>query len=74
MVSDSFALILISGLDLSLESRAAALIGDKVLWNGEMIHQFTNVPPYPLKAIQSGLARHQAWLAAPQAWLAGSQA
>ena len=34
MASSSLALLLFIGLDL-LGSRAAALIGDKVLWNGE---------------------------------------
>ena len=53
MVSGSLALLLFIGLDLTLGSRAAAPIGDKVLWNGEKFR-----PSVP-----------EAWLVGPEAWL-----
>ena len=66
--------------------REAALIGNKVLWNGEIFCLFLHlsINPFPLWAIQPGLRPSQpglkpsqqglkpeAWLAGPQAWLAG---
>ena len=56
-------------------SRAAALIGDKVLKNGKIFrlagwlagHQILRAGP------QSWLAGPQAWLAGPQSWLTGPQ-
>ena len=59
MVSGSLALLLFIDLDLPLGSRAAALIGEEVLYNGEIG--------------LAGLAGPQAWLAGPQAWLDGPE-
>ena len=67
MASSSLALLLFIGLDL-LGSRAAALIGDKVLWNGEIFPMYVHLSVHsPLWAIQPGL--RPGWLSEPQAWL-----
>ena len=60
------------------ESRAAALIGDKVLWNGEIFHHSVHLSVHspPPWAIQSGLRPSQPGLKPsqpglkPEAWLA----
>ena len=56
MVSHSLALLFFIGLDL-LGSRAAALIGDKVLWNGEIFFMYVHLSVHsPLWAWALGLA------------------
>ena len=65
MASSSLALLLFIGLDL-LGSRAAALIGDKVLWNGEIFPMYVHLSVHsPLWAWALGLGSGPGWLSEP---------